>query len=114
MKTTKILIAAILVLLTASTFAQMSEGNYLTANFSTEMNHVEALAYNIREHFVHSTADEVDVIFEDESYIEDWMSTPFEDEIFEENLYLELWMSTPFETEENIEVEEWMTEALWK
>lgn len=46
--------------------------------------------------------------------LEYWMSTPFETIDLEEGPSLEKWMLTPFETQEELEVEEWMTVALWE
>jgi len=46
--------------------------------------------------------------------MEEWMSVPFDRNEGEEELNLEAWMAQPFETEGQIEMEDWMTAALWE
>jgi hypothetical protein len=43
--------------------------------------------------------------------VENWMTQPFDNELYEEPLILEEWMLSPFETEDQIEMEAWMTNS---
>ncbi|MCP4313747.1 MAG: hypothetical protein GY790_21040 [Bacteroidetes bacterium] len=126
MKTAITLIAAILALVTVTTFAQTEEGLFVTVKYSPKMNRFETWASTIKDRISHNNTDEadlpiisqtyyaefVDVSYENESSIESWMTSPFEEVNFEENLYMEPWMSTPFQEEklqEELPLESWMT-----
>lgn len=137
MKTTKTLIAALLVLVTATTFAQAKKGLFVSVKYSHEMNRIETWVSHISDRISHNNSDEAelpvisetyytdfaDITYENESLIEDalsmevWMSTPFEEAFYEDALSLEAWMSETFETdelqEEIIQVEDWMTASNW-
>jgi len=54
------------------------------------------------------------VSYKNEPTMENWMSAPFDELLFERDLPVEAWMYKPFETEEALEVEAWMTKALWE
>lgn len=41
--------------------------------------------------------------------VEPWMLSPFDSGPIENDLSVERWMTTPFDTDENIEIESWMT-----
>jgi len=43
--------------------------------------------------------------------VESWMAQPFDYELSEESLILEEWMRSPFETQDQIEMEAWMTSS---
>ncbi len=126
MKTTKTLIVAVLVLVTASTFAQAKKGLFLTVKYSHEMNRIETWASNISERISHRCTDEADfpvisqtyysdfadISYENEPLIESWMSAPFDEAFFEDALTLEAWMSDPFESDElqdELSLEDWMS-----
>ena len=130
MKTTKILIALLLVLVTSTTFAQANKGLFVTVKYSHEMNRVETWVSHINDRISHNSYDKADLpvisqtyysdftpfeeaFFEDGLFMEPWMSHPFKDDSLQEELCLEYWMSIPFETEELIQVEEWMTISNW-
>lgn len=117
MKTIKALCTAILVMLTMAASAQAEENLFVRVEYSQEL-----------DHFSHHSNEEADlpvisqsyysgyavVSYENEPTMENWMSAPFEELLFESDQPVEAWMSKPFETEEALEVEAWMTTALWK
>lgn len=132
MKTTKTLIAALLVLVTATTFAQAKKGLFVSVKYSHEMNRIETWVSHISDRISHNNSDEAelpvisetyyadfaDITYENESLIEDalsmetWMSAPFEEAFYEDALSLEAWMSETFETDEpqnELGLEEWMS-----
>jgi hypothetical protein len=107
MKATKNLIAAILVLVTVTTFAQAEKGLYAMVKYSQEMNRLETWV--------------ADISYKNEYSLEPWMTAPFEDvffedAIFEESLNIEPWMNKPFETkelQEELRLEDWMATSFW-
>lgn len=134
MKTTKTLIAALLVLVTASTFAQAKKGLFVSVKYSHEMNRIETWVSHISDRISHNNSDEAelpvisetyyadfaDITYENESLIEDalsmetWMSAPFEEAFYEDALSMEAWMSAPFEEtlyEDALSLEAWMSET---
>ncbi len=129
MKATKILIAAILVLVTVTTFAQAEKGLFALVKYSQEMNRLETWVADIHERINHEDLNEsylpvisthyidyADISYENEYNLEPWMTTPFEDVFFEESLNIEPWMNKPFETEElqeELRLEDWMATSFW-
>ncbi|MFO7670995.1 MAG: hypothetical protein R6W31_15165 [Bacteroidales bacterium] len=136
MKTIKILIAAILVLMTASSFAQGKRDPFVTVKHTDELNRFETWVSNIhnRMGYYRQKAPDLPVIsltyysdythisYNNEPFLESWMTEPFQESLnqpFEadglsDELPLENWMITPFETEELIPIEEWMTTSNWQ
>ena len=56
----------------------------------------------------------VDVVYEEQFGIANWMTVPFENSLAEDEIGLEPWMTTPFESsycEDEIELENWMATA---
>ena len=51
-------------------------------------------------------------VYEEELQIESWMLTPFESNYYELDPIIEQWMTAPFESEEEIEIEAWMS-TIW-
>jgi len=126
MKATKILIVAILVLATLTTFAQTEKGLFAMVKYSQEMNRFETWVTESHESINNANfhrsdlpvisatyyVDYTDISFKNEYSIEPWMTAPFKDLIYEENLNLESWMSKPFETEKSegeLKLEDWMS-----
>lgn len=128
MKTTKALFTAILVLMTLGLYAQTEQDLFVSVEYSEQLNRFETWVSQVHDRFTHMPTREaglpvisqtyyteyVDVYYENDYSMESWMSTPFETMDLEEGPSLEKWMLTPFETEEELEVEEWMTVALWE
>ena len=126
MKTTKIVIAAILVLVTATTFAQAEKSLVKTVKYSYEMNRFETWLPDIHERLNRKVRiatdlpvitqsyymDDSEISYTIESDIEQGMSDPYEEDFVEEDMPLEPWMSDPFETEEvqeGLVLEPWMS-----
>ena len=126
MKTTKIIIAAVLVLLTLAINAQDKRDLFATIIYSHDMNRIETWVSNT------IYTDYAEISFENEASFEQWMAAPFDEAIveidplmeswmakpfetkdLEDELSLESWMSSPFETDENIPIEDWMTASNW-
>ena len=107
MKTSKIIIAAVLVLLTLAMKAQEKRALYATIIYSHDMNIGEAEKPVVSQSFY---TDYADINYENEAPFEQWMATPFEEAIVEIGPLMEPWMSYPFETEE---IEDWMTVSNW-
>ena len=128
MKTTKTFCTAILALLTMAASAQVEESLFVRVEYSQELNRFETWVSNVYDRINHNSNEEADlpvisqsyysgyavVSYENEPTMENWMSAPFEEVLFEGDLSMEAWMSTPFKTEEALEVEAWMTKALWE
>ncbi len=140
MKTIKILIATILVLMTASSFAQGKRDPFVTVKYTDELNRFETLVSNIHDRmgYYHHVepglpvisltyySDYTHISYDNEPFLESWMTEPFQESLsqpFEANglsdelsdeLTLENWMITPFETEGLIPMEEWMTTSNWQ
>lgn len=127
MKTTKLMIAAILVLLTSATFAQINKGLFATVKYSHELNRFETWVSHIGDRISHQDSDEAEqpvisqtfytdyahISYENEASFEQWMATPFEEAIFENGPGVEAWMSRPFKaeaSEEGLFLEEWMSQ----
>jgi len=129
MKTTKIIIAAVLVIMTLAMNAQDKRALYATIIYSHDMNIGEAEKPLISQTFY---SDYADINYKNEASFEQWMATPFDEAIveigplmepwmsypfeteeIEDELSLESWMSSPFETDENIQIEDWMTSSNW-
>lgn len=131
MNTTKILIAAVLVLVTGATYAQSEKGLIAMERYSLEINRFETWAADNHDRTKHenfyegdlpiiSTTYYVDFVdisyeipsenmfFEEGPHMEPWMKELFETEESQEELRLEEWMFTPFETLETIPMEGWM------
>ena len=47
--------------------------------------------------------------YEVEPFIESWMTVPFECNYYEVEPFIESWMTRPFDSDDELEVEEWMT-----
>jgi hypothetical protein len=136
MKTIKILIAAILVLMTASSFAQGNSDPFISVKYTAELNRFETLVSNIHDRIGHYShvepslpvisltyySDYTHISYDNEPFLESWMTEPFQESLsqpFEadglsDELTLENWMITPFETEVLIPMEEWMTTSNWQ
>ena len=109
-------------------YAQSEQDLFVSVEYSEDLNRFETWVSQVQDRFTHKPNSEaglpvisqtyyteyVDVYYENDYSMETWMSTPFETMDLEEGIYLEKWMSTPFDTHEELEVEEWMTEALWE
>jgi hypothetical protein len=130
MKATKILIAAILVLVTVTTFAQVEKGLFAMVKYSQEMNRFETWVADKHEMLNHENLNESElsvisttyyvdysnIAYENEYSMEPWMTAPFEEAFFEENFPMERWMKEPFETEElqeELRLEDWMATSFW-
>jgi hypothetical protein len=126
MKATKFFIAAILFLVTATTFAQAEKGLFAMVKYSQEMNRFETWVSDIDERtnnedlnesdlrLISTTyyVDYADISYENEYSLKQWMTAPFEDAIIDENLPMEPWMNEPFETvelQEELRLENWMS-----
>ncbi len=130
MKTSKIIIAAVLVLLTLAMNAQDKRALYATIIYSHDMNRLETWVSHTTDQTNYT--DYAGINYENEASFEQWMATPFEEALMEidpimepwmadpfetkeieDDLSLESWMSNPFETDENIPIEDWMTASNW-
>ncbi len=137
MKTTKLFLSIALVALTATSFSQLplkdrlfskrnNEVVYYTADYKAETSKIENWMIDIcdwasskvsrdvyQAPVVSSTyfTEQVEIIYEDELGMENWMTVPFESSVLENELVLESWMAEPFETglEEELSIESWMT-----
>lgn len=125
MKTTKLIIAAVLVLLTTATLAQINRGMYATVEYSQEMNRFETWVSEIGDRISHRDIEGTDrpvvsqifytdyaqISYEDEASFEQWMATPYEEAILESEPEMEGWMSRAFDiglSEEELKLENWM------
>ena len=98
--------------LTASVFGQKSADENLFLAADKEFTFfVEGSIYDSSRTAVYVTLADAGHIGEEVIYLESWMVTPFDSFVIEEDLSVELWMFAPFETEDQIEVELWMTDA---
>jgi hypothetical protein len=128
MKTTKTIIAAVLVLLTSATFAQVNRGLFATVKYSHDLNRFETWVAHIGDRISHKDFEKAnhplisqtfyteyaEISVETEGSFEQWMATPFEDAIIESEPVMEEWMILPFETpesEDELYLEEWMCQA---
>ena len=126
MKTTKIIIAAVLVLLTLAMNAQDKRVLFATIIYSHDMNRLETWVSNTPDRIscmdieeaempvVSQTyySDFAEISFENEAAFEQWMASPFEEALIEIGPLMEPWMSCPFETEEieeELSLESWMS-----
>jgi hypothetical protein len=126
MKTTRLIITAILVLLTSATFAQINRGLFASVKYSHDLNRFETWVSHIGDRISHENAnhdnrpvisqtyytDYAQISYENEAAFENWMATPFEEAIVENGPVMEDWMSQPFESdlsEEELYLEEWMS-----
>ncbi len=124
MKTTKIIIAAVLVIMTLAMNAQDKRALYATIIYSNDMNRLETWVSHTTDRTNYMDIEEAempvvsqtfysdyaDINYENKASFEQWMATPFEEAIVEIGPLMEPWMSYPFETEE---IEDWMTVSNW-
>ncbi len=123
MKTTKLFFSIALVVLTATSFSQLSFNDRLFSKRNNEVANYTA-CYNAESNNISGDVDhapvvsntcyteQVESIYEDELGMENWMTAPFESSVIEDELILEPWMAEPFETgltEEELSIESWMT-----
>ena len=138
MKTKYIILSFSLAALTTTGFAQLnsikerlfSRNNdqlvFVNADFGAGSSRMESWMHDFQgwtnERFSHAIykdpvvtntfyLDKVEVIYEEELFMEDFMAAPFKNVFVEEAIALEPWMSTPFETglaEETLSQEPWM------
>ncbi len=142
MKTTKNLILSLaLIALTASSFGQLSsikerlfhkqpnKVEYITAEYNTsESRRIENWMYDLRSWSSNRessdayvapvvsstfTVENIDVVYEEELRLENWMTNSFDCFVSEEDLTIEAWMTTPFEAAEEIEMEDWMVDTFF-
>ena len=140
MKATKIILSIALVALATTSFGQLSsikeklfnkqsnEVKYITADYKSNSNgRIESWMHDLRSWssdraskdtyvapvVIHTiNIESADVVFEEELFLESWMTTPFKSSVAEEELNVESWMTTPFNTniaEDRLKVESWMT-----
>ncbi len=126
MKTSKIIIAAVLVLLTLAMNAQDKRALYATIVYSHDMNRFETWVSHTTDRSNYMDIEEAempvvsqtfysdyaDINYENEASFEQWMSTPFDEAIIEIGPLMEPWMAYPFETEEiedELSLESWMS-----
>jgi len=132
MRTKNILIATIMVMMTASTFAQGKRDPFVTVKYSAELNRFETWVSKIHDRLGYYTQKETDlpvifqtyysdytnIFYENEPFLESWMTVPFMESFSEDGLIMETWMSQLFETdelsEELIPIEVWMTASNWQ
>ena len=126
MKTTKIIIAAVLVIMTLAMNAQDKRALYATIIYSNDMNRLETWISHTTDKTNYMDIEEAempvisqtfysdyaDINYKNEASFEQWMATPFEEAIVEIGPLMEPWMSYPFETEEiedELSLESWMS-----
>ena len=139
MKTTKLILSIALVALTTTSFGQLSsikerlfnkqnnKVEYITAEYSNnESSRIETWMHDLHSWASNRASrtsfeapvvtraifiEHVEVIYEEELGLENWMATPFECCVGDEVLSLESWMTTPFKSEfaeEELCMETWM------
>lgn len=138
MKTKYIIFSIVLVALTTTSFAQLSSIKERLVNrkhhhveirhadYSTGNGSVERWMHGIQdwanERFTRDIyegpvitrticSDQVEIIYDQELNLENWMETPFESIFTEEALLMENWMAAPFENslaEQTLSLEGWM------
>jgi len=128
MKTTKIIIAASLVLLTLAMNAQEKGILFATVSYSHEMNRFETWVSHITDRNSYRDIEEADmpvvsqtiytecaeINYENKASFEKWMATPFDEDIIETDPLMEPWMTSPFETEvseDDLSLESWMSSS---
>ena len=130
MKTTKLIFSITLVALAAISFGQLLDQDdeviFYTSNYNEDMGRMDHWIHNIpgRAYLLASSDEfdspvvsrayfvrDVEVSYNEEYFIEDWMTTPFETALYEQDLWIESWMVEPFDVpgDEVIQIESWMT-----
>ncbi len=121
MKSFKIILSIVGIALTSITFGQLlsqSDGSILfyTVAYNSTNNRLEHHLTEFPERRAYGDTFEATLAartyfgpMETDMVIESWMTTPFESNYYEVDPILELWMTVPFYSEDEIEVEEWMT-----
>ena len=140
MKTTKLFLSIALVVLTTTSFGQFSaikmklfakqtnQVEYFTADYDTNENsRIESWMHDLRSWSDNNNSrdtyeasvitrtifiETAEIIHEEETRLESWMTTPFESGVAEEDLSMESWMVAPFESsvsEDDLTLEFWMT-----
>ena len=126
MKTSKIIIAAVLVILTLAINAQEKRALFATIIYSHDMNRFETWVSHTTDRTNYTDIEEAEMPMVSQTFYTDYaeisyankasfeqcMATPFDEAIVEIGPLLEPWMAHPFENkeiEDELSMESWMS-----